>query len=137
MKPFHEIDTNPSRAELVKFGLVMVGAAAAGGAWAWGHGHARGGACIAAAGAAVFLIAFLPVVGRLAYIAWMSLGVAIGRVTAPIVLLVVYAVLVVPVGVAMRLRGRDMLRLRRDEKAVSYWEDYPRAEGISSYLRQS
>ena len=82
-------------------------------------------------------MALVRVIGRLAYIGWMTLGVALGRVTSPIVLLVVYVLLVVPVGVAFRFLRRDMLRRRPDEGARSYWEEYPRAEGIASYLRQS
>jgi hypothetical protein len=137
MKLFPEVDTRPSRAELVKFGLVLLVAAGGAAGYAWTGGNVRAAAWLASIGGAMFVVALVPVAGRLAYIGWMTVGVALGRVTSPIVLLVVYVMLVVPVGLAFRLLRRDTLRRRLDEASGSYWEDYPRAEGIASYLRQS
>ncbi|HEX3593787.1 MAG TPA: SxtJ family membrane protein [Polyangiaceae bacterium] len=137
MRLFSEIDTEPSRAELLKFGVVLLVGASLSAGWMWERGHSRAAAWLVSFGGIMLVIAVLPVIGRWAYIGWMTLGVALGRVTSPVVLLVVYALLVVPVSLAFRLMGRDILRRRRDEHASSYWEDYPPAEGVSSYLRQS
>ena len=138
MKLFAEVNTRPSRAELVKFGLVLLAAGALAAAYFYfARGDARAAAWPAAIGLAVFVVSLVPVLGRPVYVVWMSLGVLLGRVTSPIVLFVIYALLVVPVGIAFRLRGRDTMKRRRDENADSYWEDYPRAESAASYLRQS
>ena len=38
-------------------------------------------------------------------------------------LVVIFFLLVVPLGWALRLFGQDLLRLRRDRKAVTYWKE--------------
>lgn len=53
--------------------------------------------------------------------AWMALGLLLFRIVNPLVMFLIYATTVVPIGVAMRLFGKDPLRLRRDPSAASYW----------------
>ena len=60
---------------------------------------------------------------------WFRLGMALGAVVAPIVMFVVYAIAVVPVGLIMRLLGKDLLRQRLDQNAKSYWIDRERPVG--------
>lgn len=55
--------------------------------------------------------------------AWMTLGEWMNRIVSPIVLGLIYFVLFTPLAYAMRLVGRDALRLRRDRQAASYWID--------------
>ena len=54
---------------------------------------------------------------------WMSLGHAISRVTAPIVVGVAYFVVMTPIGALMRLFGRNPLRHR--ERDGGYWVTVP------------
>jgi Saxitoxin biosynthesis operon protein SxtJ len=53
--------------------------------------------------------------------AWVKLGLIMFRVVNPIVLGLIYAVVIVPVGLLMRATGRDPLRLKFDPRADSYW----------------
>lgn len=53
--------------------------------------------------------------------AWFQLGLALHRVVNPVVMAVIYFGTVVPIGLIMRARGKDPLRLRRDPQAKSYW----------------
>ncbi|TXF13360.1 SxtJ family membrane protein [Pelomicrobium methylotrophicum] len=53
--------------------------------------------------------------------AWMRLAELLHRIVSPVVLGVMYAVLIVPVGLFMRLIGRDALRLKRNPQEASYW----------------
>jgi hypothetical protein len=53
--------------------------------------------------------------------AWVKLGLIMFRVVNPVVLGLIYAVVIVPVGLLMRLTGRDPLNLRLDDRAKSYW----------------
>jgi len=53
--------------------------------------------------------------------AWVKLGLIMFRVVNPIVLGLIYAVVIVPVGLLMRLTGRDPLHLKLDPRAESYW----------------
>jgi hypothetical protein len=53
--------------------------------------------------------------------AWLRLGLFLFKVVNPIVMFLIYATTVVPIGLFLRLRGKDLLRLRRDPAATSYW----------------
>ncbi|MCB9729740.1 MAG: hypothetical protein H6744_05550 [Deltaproteobacteria bacterium] len=135
MSALATIDRAPSLRKRLVFGvtlLVAFGAFAGLAAWthrpalAWGLG---------AAGLAAMLLSPLPHVGRALYVGWMGLGLAIGSVTGPIMLFVVYALLVAPLGLAMRLGGRDVLERRPDPAADSYWRPHPGARDRRRYLR--
>ncbi len=52
---------------------------------------------------------------------WFKLGMALGAVVAPVVMGLVYFTTVVPVGLIMRLMGRDLLQKKLDAGAKSYW----------------
>jgi hypothetical protein len=52
---------------------------------------------------------------------WSALGHLIGRVTTPALLVLVFVVIVVPLGLLLRVLGKDVLRLRRDATAGTYW----------------
>jgi hypothetical protein len=53
--------------------------------------------------------------------AWLRLGLFLFKIVNPIVMFLIYATTVVPIGLWLRLRGKDLLRLRRDPAATSYW----------------
>jgi hypothetical protein len=52
---------------------------------------------------------------------WFRFGLLLGRITSPIFLAVFYYVVLTPLALLMRSTGKDVLRLRRDAKASSYW----------------
>lgn len=52
---------------------------------------------------------------------WFQFGLLLGRVTNPIVMGVLFFAVLTPIGFALRLCGHDLLRLRRDDFAESYW----------------
>lgn len=54
---------------------------------------------------------------------WFKLGIALGAVVAPVVMVLVFFCTVVPIGLIMRLLGNDLLRLKLDKTAKSYWID--------------
>jgi hypothetical protein len=53
--------------------------------------------------------------------AWFRVGMLLGKVVTPVVMLAVFAVAVVPTALVMRISGKDPLRLKWDRKASSYW----------------
>jgi hypothetical protein len=53
--------------------------------------------------------------------AWTRLGLVLFKVVNPVVLGVIYLSTIVPIGVIMRLMGRDLLKLKLDRGAASYW----------------
>lgn len=73
--------------------------------------------------AAAFLIASFAAAGLLAPLnrAWTKFGLLLGRIVAPVVLGLLFFLSVVPIGLIMRARGKDLLRLKFDREAPSYW----------------
>ena len=52
---------------------------------------------------------------------WFKFGLLISRVVNPIILFILYATCVVPIGLVMRLFGHDPLRSKRNSDAETYW----------------
>jgi hypothetical protein len=52
---------------------------------------------------------------------WMKLGLLMHKVVNPIVMGLLFYGTILPTGLVMRLRGRDLLRLKREPAADSYW----------------
>jgi hypothetical protein len=73
--------------------------------------------------AGAFLLAALLLPGILhpLNIAWTRLGLLLHRITNPIILGVLFYVVFMPFGLVVRLLGKDLLRLRWDPQAESYW----------------
>ena len=54
---------------------------------------------------------------------WLRFGLLLHAVVSPIVLGLVFFTTVTPIGLALRLLGKDPLRLRFDRAASTYWID--------------
>jgi hypothetical protein len=52
---------------------------------------------------------------------WLKLGRLLHRIVNPIVMGLLFYGAILPTGLAMRLRGKDLLRLKREPGAESYW----------------
>lgn len=66
--------------------------------------------------------------------AWMELGELIGRVVSPVVLGVIFFGVFTPVGLVMRLYGRDAMARRFDPNLKTYWlERNPPGPADDSY----
>lgn len=52
---------------------------------------------------------------------WFKLGMLLGAIVAPIVMALVYITTLVPMGLYIRLSGKDLLHLKLDKSASSYW----------------
>jgi hypothetical protein len=53
--------------------------------------------------------------------AWTRLGLVLFKVVSPVVLLLLYATVFVPVGYLMRAKRYDPMRRHREPEAASYW----------------
>lgn len=75
--------------------------------------------CLALAFAAAAMLApgLLGPLNRL----WLKLGLVLHKVVTPIVMALLFYAVVTPMGVAMRLMGKDPMRLKRDPAAKTYW----------------
>src|SRR5262245_23521949 len=54
---------------------------------------------------------------------WLRFGLALHAIISPIVLMVLFFVVITPVGVVARFMGNDFLRLRFNKEAATYWID--------------
>lgn len=52
---------------------------------------------------------------------WMRLGALLGIIVSPIVMGVVYFVIITPIGLIMKLFGKDVLNLKLDKNKKTYW----------------
>jgi hypothetical protein len=73
--------------------------------------------------AAVFLVVALLRPSWLAPLnrVWTRFGMLLGRVTNPMMMGLIFFLVVTPVALVLRFRGKDPLRLKRDSAAQSYW----------------
>jgi hypothetical protein len=137
MSIFAELNRNPTRKDLLSFGLIVAAGLGAFGAYSFFRAHRPETALVLwAVGGAVFLLSLIPPIGRVLYILWMGLGLVIGFFTAPVIMFVLYALVIVPVGLWFKVTRRDTMRRQLDRGAKSYWEDYPGSDDPASYIRQ-
>jgi hypothetical protein len=116
-----------SREEIViggsdrSFGIVMTVAFAVLSLLNWWHdGHWwrwTGGIAVLFLVAALFYSAALKPLNRL----WLKFGLLLHKVVNPIVMALVFFGAVLPTGLLMRALGKDLLRLKRQPDANSYW----------------
>ena len=64
---------------------------------------------------------------------WIKLGEILGKVIAPIVMGFIYFIIITPIGILMRLLGKDLLNIKYN-KNKSYW--IKRTKNISTMKRQ-
>jgi hypothetical protein len=78
-------------------------------------------ACSASAVAGLIAISHPPTF-RGFYRVTMSVSFAVGQVLGKVILGAVYVLLVTPLGVTLRLTGKDLLQTRRPADVHSYWK---------------
>jgi len=125
-----ELNTNPSTRELRRFGMLalpIVSVVASG--WLYGRGHAPAGAAVAAAlGVLGWIVGRLhPRLLRPLFVGCMIASYPLAWVLSHVLLAAIFFLVIVPVGIVLRLAGRDPLERKFDRSAASYWK--PRDAG--------
>ena len=64
---------------------------------------------------------------------WIKLGEILGKVVAPIIMGFIYFIIITPIGILMRLFGKDLLNIKLN-KNKSYW--IKREKNINTMKRQ-
>lgn len=99
--------------------------------------HDPGVALVLGAVALLGLIGFArPALMRWPFIAATVITFPIGWVISQLVLLLMFLLVITPVGLFMRLRGRDILQLKRPPGNVSLWKRRPERTEPGRYLKQ-
>lgn len=52
---------------------------------------------------------------------WFRFGMLLGRIINPVVMFIMYALVMVPVGLVLKLMRKDLLRLKLDAQSLTYW----------------
>jgi hypothetical protein len=112
---------NPERSFGISVGTVLLLIAAA---LLW-RGRATRAEVLGAVGALLLLFGFLqPALLKWPSALWRRFAIALGYVNARIILTVVFALLLIPLGLVWRMLGRDPLHRRRPAAGASGWFAY-------------
>jgi hypothetical protein len=143
-----EINWRPDRRRLRRFGWAALVAFAAVGALVWWRRSLPGFALAPetaldvacglwglAAACGVLSLAAPAALGPL-YVGLSAVGLPIGWVVSHVVLAVIYYGVLTPIGLVMRLVGRDPLHRRFDRSAKTYWQRRPPVDDVKRYFRQ-
>tara|TARA_B100000767_G_C19463598_1_gene409100 strand:+ start:72 stop:470 length:399 start_codon:yes stop_codon:yes gene_type:complete len=65
---------------------------------------------------------------------WLKFAILLGSIITPIGISVIYFIVLVPMGIIMRLLGKDLLKQKLDKNAKSYWIE--RSDPIGSMKNQ-
>jgi hypothetical protein len=133
-----EINKNPSERELKWFGLVLVafcglvsGLVYARFRWPVASWIPLGAAIVVAS---VYYL--VPAVRRPIYLGWMYAFLPVGIVVSFALLAAIYFLVFTPIGLLMRLVGRERVPREFDRQAPTYWVKRPPARPPESYFRQ-
>ena len=103
------------------FGLVFAAIFSGLGMYRGWHGHLDGYGWLSMGAVflllALFWIAPLVPLNRL----WARVGQALHAVVSPLMMAAIFFVAVMPIGLLLRLLGKDVLKLRADPAVKSYW----------------
>lgn len=103
------------------FGIVFAVVFVLVGGWPMLAGELPRWWALAIAGAFLFASLALPRILRPLNSVWLRFGLLLHRITSPIILAMLFYLTVLPTGLVMRALGKDLLRLRFDRNAHSYW----------------
>lgn len=130
---------NPSEKELRMFGFAGLTAAAAAGLFLFGLGKITGVQCVIviSLGAVLCGLGLIrPLWVKPAYRLMILLGFPVGWLLSHIILGVFYYGIFTPVGLCLRLLGRDPLRRRYESRSETYWIRRQKSRTARDYFRQ-
>jgi len=134
---FQHVKWQPDARELRRFAIAMlVGFFVLGVLSAW-RAKAIGTASIVlwSAGAILAVATFVPKLGRIAYLAVYLPTSIIGYVVSNVMLTVMFFLVITPLGIVMKLMGKDVLQQRRPDRTTQ-WMPVKETKNEESYYRQ-
>ena len=144
INPFKEINWKPDEADTRKFGLtVLVGFVVISILIALG-GHFGVekfaklpdiSIYLLSAGIIIFTLSYLaPSLAKPLYLVWFFIAACIGIVISNLILMLFFYLIFTPIGILMRMSGRDPLRLRAP--TTTNWIAYRAKSDLKRYYRQ-
>jgi hypothetical protein len=74
----------------------------------------------------------LPAAAKPLYFIWMGFGLVMGAIMSRVIMTIIYYVVLTPVALFFKLKGRDALE-RKKKNAASYWHDHPQIDDKDYY----
>lgn len=84
----------------------------------------------------LFSALFVPGITKPFYIIWMSFGYFMNFLMTRLMLLFLFFFIMTPLGLLLRIIGKDILDEKIDKKVESYWKDNKITENREQYLKQ-
>jgi len=130
---------SPSRTDLRWFGAIVLAFFGIVAGIAWWSFHAAGAARGLLATGALLAAAYyaIPPLRVPLYLLWMHAVAPIGWLVSHAVMAFIYYGLIAPMGLGMRLFGRDTMARRFEPAAGTYWTEHDPGGDPARYLRQS
>lgn len=131
------INKNPSKKELLVFGLGLPILAGLLGWHRWSAGSQTAAQVIWAVGGLLALVfAVAPPARRGIYVGWMYAVFPIAFVVSHVILGAVYFFVLTPLSFLLRMFGTDPMKRKFDKSAKSYWIEREGATVKANYFRQ-
>ena len=134
---FPHVKWRPDARELRRFAIAMlVGFFVLGALSAWKtKGVHTGSIVLWSIGASLAIAAFVPKLGRIAYLAVYLPTSIIGYVVSNVMLTLMFFLVITPLGIIMKLMGKDVLQQRRPNRTTQ-WAPVKETKDEASYYRQ-
>jgi len=134
---FQHVKWRPDARELRRFAIAMlIGFFVLGALSAWrARGVGTGSVVLWSIGAALAVAAFVPKLGRIAYLAVYLPTSIIGYVVSNVMLTLMFFLVITPLGIVMKLMDKDVLQQRRPDRTTQ-WTPVKETKTEDSYYRQ-
>jgi hypothetical protein len=134
---FQHVKWKPDARELRRFAIAMlVGFFVLGALSAWrAKGIGTGSIVLWSIGVTLAIAAFVPKLGRVAYLAVYLPTSIIGYVVSNVMLTLMFFLVITPLGIIMKLMGKDVLQQRRPNRTTQ-WAPVKETKDEASYYRQ-
>jgi hypothetical protein len=134
---FQHVKWHPDARELRRFAIFMlVGFFVLGLLSVWrAKGIATGSIVLWSIGVFLAVASFVPRLGRVAYLGVYLPTSIIGYVVSNVMLALMFLFVITPLGIVLRLLGKDLLQERR-QKAQTQWKPVKGPKTEDSYYRQ-
>lgn len=134
---FQHVKWQPDARELRRFAIAMlIGFFVLGLLSAWrAKGIGTSSIVLWSIGAGLAVAAFVPKLGRIAYLAVYLPTSIIGYVVSNVMLALMFFLVITPLGIILKLMGKDVLQQKR-QKHKSQWSQIKGTKTEDSYYRQ-
>ena len=121
---------------LRNFGLIFFVALGVIGGYVYWRGHASWPWFIGGSGLFLALGLFLPFLIKPFYKVWMTLAFLLGLIMTRVILTLTFFLMFMPMGLVLRMLGKDLLDEKIDRSASTYWKKHEPMPDKSRYLKQ-